>query len=357
MHSSTKMGAHDTRLNTSIVEGREMSEIAAHMDKVANINFQCKARPTALHTAVLHNNVEVAALLLQRGGDMMLAPLKQRFPNEFDCTLLAAFKQGESHEDMQFLLLRHLSGCRRDAFDSVALKNIARAAQYAMLHCGARVYFAAEEMKTKMTVANPTGLTPLMYTLIQVGLHEEDVDKCVEILDRVVEILDRDPTQLWQRYCCSNVAKRGSLSVFSGGTALATLLFFVLADRQKRCTEYAGYLAGVERGKALMAQYIPATDPHHAGMVQFGIERDAKQKRMHETNLAIMRHLAHEVAPCIFAKMLPSMRIALGMGTHGRLGNQHDCGVGQLGVDIMNVIFNELVRGIVVAPEEYKHML
>jgi len=117
------------------------------------------------------------------------------------------------------------------------------------------------------------------------------------------------------------------LPPFTGGTALGTLLFFVLEDRQKRCTEYAAYLAGVERGNARMAQYMPVTDPHHNGFVQFGIERDAKQKWIHEKNLAIMRHLANEVVPCIFAKMLPSMRVALGMGTHRRLGNQHNCGV------------------------------
>jgi len=351
------MGVHDTKLYTSIVEGHDLAQISRHMNKIVNINFQCKARPTVLHTAVLHNNVQVTSLLLQRGADMMIAPLAKRFPNEFDCTLLMAFKQGESHEDMQFLLLRHLSECSRDQFGEMALKNIARVAQYAMMYCSTRVLFAAEEMKTKIIVVKPTDLTPLMFTIIQVGLHEENVDKCAKILDRVVEILDKDSTNIWQRYYCFNITNRGAMPPFTGGMALGMLLFFVLADRKKRCTWYAAYLAGFERGKARMAQYMPATDPHHNGFVQFGIERDAKQKWIHEKNLVIMRHLANEVAPCIFAKMLPSMRVALGMGTHGRLGNQPKCGVGQLNCDIMNVIFNELVHGIVAYPEEYKYML
>ena len=351
------MGVHNMKLNTSIVEGHELSEIARHIDKVVNINFQCKARPTALHAAVLHNNVQVAALLLRRGADMMMPPLKKSARDESECTLLTAFKLAESHEKMQDLLLRHLSGCSREHLDSVSLKNIVRVAQYAMLYCSARVFFAAEEVKKKLLVVNPMWFNPLMYTIVQVGLYEENVDKCAMIFDRVVQILDRDSTMLWQRYYCLNVAKRGSLPAFTGGTALGMLLFYVLAGRQKRCTEYAGYLAGVERGKARMAQYMPATDPHHDGLVQFGIERDAKHKGIHKKNLAIMQHLGNEVAPCLFAKMLPPMRVALGMATHGRLGNQDKCGVGLLNVDIMNMIFNQLVRGIVTSPEEYQYML
>jgi hypothetical protein len=349
------MGVHDTKLNRMIVEGHEFSEIAAHLHKITNINFQCKARPTALRTAVVHNNVKVVALLLQRGADMMITPWSEI---GVECTLLMAFKQGESHEDLQFHLLRHLSDFSGDQFDGVALKNISRVPKYAMMYCSPDVFFAAEKMKTTMTVANPTGFTPLMFTIHQVGLYEEDVDNCAKIFDRVVEILEKDSTKIWQRYFCSSIHNMRPVTSYTGGTALGMLLFFVLAVRQKRCTEYAEYLAGVERGKGRLAQFMPATDPHYNGFVQFGIERDATQKRIHEKNLAIMHHLTHTVAPCIFAKMLPSMRVALGMATHIRLGNQqHDRGVGQLNADIMNMIFNQLVFGICAVSEDYKHML
>jgi len=351
------MGVHDMKLNASIVQGHEFSKISSHIDRVVNINFQCKVRPTALHIAVLHNNVKVAALLLQRGADMMIAPLKKSVTKESECTLLMACKQGESHEDMQFLLLRHLSDCSRDQFDSAALKKIVRVAQYAMLYCTTRISFAAEKMKTKMIDVNATGFSPLMFTLIHVGLYEENVDKCVEILDRVVEILDKDSSTLWQRYYSSKIANRGAMPPFTGGTALGMLLFFVLKDRQKRCTEFAEYMAGVERGKTHMLQYMPATDPHHNGMVQFGIQRDAEQKCIHDKNLTMMRYLANVFAPCLFAIMLPPMRMALCMGMHARLGNQHGCSVGQLNGDIMNSIFKQLVSGIVTSPEEYRCML
>jgi hypothetical protein len=351
------MGKHENKLNQSIVEGHDLLQIKGYIDKIANINFQCKARPTALYTAVMDNNVQVAELLLQRGADMMIAPLKKSYHNESECPLLMAFKQGESHEDMQFVLLCHLSAGRRDQLDSVARKNVVRVAQYAMMYCSTRIFFAAEKMKTEMIDVNPTGFSPLMFTLIHVGLYEGNLNTCIKILERVEQILDTDSTTVWQRYYSSKIANRGTKPPFTGGTALGSLLFVVLKDRQNRCTEYEEYLAGVERGKTRMAQYMPATDPHHNGMVQFAIEREAQQKCIHDKNLAMMCYLANVFAPCLFAKMLPPMRVALGMSTHARLGNQHGCSLGQLNADIMNSIFNELVRGIVATPEEYKFML
>jgi len=350
------MGVHDTKLNTSIVQGHALTEINTHVHKVANINFQCKARPTALYTAVVYNNVEAAALLLERGADMMVVPLKKCVKNESECALLMAFKQGESHEDMQLLLLRHLSNCNCDKFDSVALKNIARVAQYAMMYCSTRAFFAAEEMKIKMGVVKSTGFNPLMFTVIQVGLFEDNVATCVKIFEHILEIVDKDSTMLWQRYYSTIGKQQGALRPYTGGTALGMLLFHVMADREKRCTEYAEYLDGVVRGNARMAQYMPSTDPHHDGFVQFVIEREAEQKSIHEKNLAVMSYFTKELAPCLFAKMLPSMRVALAMGTHPRLGDQKACGVRQLNADIMNVIFNQLVSGIVTSPEDYKFM-
>jgi len=70
-----------------------------------------------------------------------------------------------------------------------------------------------------------------------------------------------------------------------------------------------------------------------------------------------MAYFAKDFAPRLFAKMLPSMRVALGMSTHVRLGNQHNCAIAQLNSDLMNMIFNELVNGITTAPEKYIHML
>jgi len=299
------MGVHDMRLSNSIVEGHNLSKITSHIDNIVNINFQCKARLTALHTTVTYSNVEVATLLLQRGADMMVAPLKTCVKNESECALLMVFKKGESHEDMQLLLLRHLFNTSRAKFDSVALKNIARVTQYAMLYSSTRVSFAAKQMMTKKVVVNSTGFNPFMFTIIQVGLFEENVAKCVKVLEQVLEIVDKDPTMSWQRYYSTKSTKKGvSESPYTGATALGMMVFRIVADRQKHCTEYAGYLGGILRGRTLMAQYMPPTNPHHNGFIQFGIERDAEQKLIHERNLVLMVYFTNEFAVCLFARML-----------------------------------------------------
>jgi hypothetical protein len=351
------MGVNDTKFNTLITAAHDLAEITSHMNKIVDINFQCKARPTALHTAVFHNNVAVAALLLERGADMMIAPLKKCVKNESECTLLMAFKQNDSHEDMQLLLLRHLSDFSLDKMDGVVLKKIVRVAQCALLYSSKRVFFAAEELKMRMVVGEPSGFNPLMFTIMQVGLFEDDVAKCGKILDHVLEIVNEDSAMLWHRYYLPSANKKRKLPLYTGGTALGMLLFHIGADRQKRCTEYAGYLEGVAKGKIHMAHYMPPTDPHAAGLALFGMQRDAEQKEFHERNLELMAYFAKDFAPRLFAKMLPSMRVALGMSTHVRLGEQRNCGIGQLNSDLMNMIFNELVNGITTAPEKYIHML
>jgi len=349
------MGVIDTKFNTLITGAHDLVQITSQMKKIVDINFQCKERPTALHTAVIHNNVAVAALLLERGADMMIAPLKKNVRNESECTLLMAFKQSDSHEDMQLLLLRHLSDFSLDKIDGVVLKKIVRVAQCALLYSSKRVYFAAEELKMRMVVGEPSGFNPLMFTIMQVGLFEDDVAKCGKILDHVLEIVNEDSAMLWHRfYYIPTANKNKKVPLYTGGTALGMLLFHIGANRQKRCTEFAG---AYSRGKIRMAQYMLSTDPHAAGLAHSLVQRNAALKEIHGRNVELMAYFAKDFAPRLFAKMLPSMRVALGMSTHVRLGNQHNCAIAQLNSDLMNMIFNELVNGITTAPEKYIHML
>ena len=108
---------------------------------------------------------------------------------------------------------------------------------------------------------------------------------------------------------------------------------------------------------AQMAQYMPTMGVYQSAFLEFQMQRNAEQMCFHDKNVAIMAYFGKEFTPCLFAKMLTPMRIALGMSTHFRLGSCKDCKVGQLNGDTMNIIFNELVRGIVTSPREYKHML
>ena len=140
------MEVHDTRLRVCIVEQRDISEITSHIDKIVNINYQCNTRFTSLHTAVVYNNVPAASLLLERGADMTVLPLKKTFKDDYECPLLMALKLGESHEEMQLLLLRVLKNTSRDKFDSTTLKTIARVTHYAMMYSTERIFLRRNRM-------------------------------------------------------------------------------------------------------------------------------------------------------------------------------------------------------------------
>jgi len=350
------MGIHDTHLYASIVEGRELCEIAVYIDKVPNLNWQCRARPTVLHAAVMHNNVAATALLLQRGADMMITPIKRCATTGFECALIMAFKRDESYEDIKLLLLRHLATYNREHLDRAAVKNIARLDQYAMMCGSARVFWEAQGLRVKMLPVQSSGFNPLMSTIIQVGRFEEQVVQCEKIFTRVLAILDGEPTMLWHHYRFTK-SNSPTFESFAGSTALGMLLFHVMPDRHKRCAEYADYVEGKVRGEARLAQYMPLTGPQAEGLIEFEIQRSAEQLAHNERNLAVMNYLTTELAPRLFAKMLPPMRVALGMATHARLGKQCGCGIGMLNGDIMNAIFNRLVGDIVTSPAEYRHML
>jgi len=350
------MGKHDINLILSINLGLDLSEIKCRMDKVADINFQCNTRLTALHTAVMQNNLEVVSMLLERGADMTLLPLSKSWKNEIECPLLMAFKQGESHEEMQLLLLRALSGMRRDKFDRVALSNIKRVTQYAMMYSTVRVFLEAKQMSSEALVLNSAGFNPLMFTIIRVGLFGEDVVKCVKILDKVLEIVDKDSSMSWERFGTDPIQKN-SRSVYTGATGLGMMVFHVIADRKKRCTQYEQYVENRNRGKVMFSQNISPTDPHYDALIEHQMQRDAVQRSFYDKNLDILAYFGNEFVPCLFAKMLAPMRIALGMSTHRRLGIHDDCRVGNLNGDLMNFIFNELVRGLITFAAGYKHLL
>jgi len=74
-------------------------------------------------------------------------------------------------------------------------------------------------------------------------------------------------------------------------------------------------------------------------------------------NSDVMMHFQKEFIPRVFAKMLSPMRLALGMGTHIRLGGHNKCLVATLNPDIMNTIFNALVRDIATSVNGFQHML
>ena len=74
-------------------------------------------------------------------------------------------------------------------------------------------------------------------------------------------------------------------------------------------------------------------------------------------NREVIAFFKKEFIPAMFGNMLSAMRTALGMATHVRLGNKVDCSVGQLDVDVMNMIFAQVFNSIDNTELELVHML
>jgi len=351
------MEVHDTRLRICIIAQRDISEITSHIDKIVNINYQCNTRFTSLHTAVVYNNVPVASLLLERGADMTVLPLKKTFKDDYECPLLMALKLGESHEEMQLLLLRVLKNTSRDKFHSTALKTIARVTHYAMMYSTERIFFATQH-DCQGSGENSAGYHPLMFTLVRVGRLEEDVDKCKHIMEKVLKIVDKDSSMLWQRFRPVKLQRIGAAKhPHTGCTALGILAFEIMRDRKKCLLELKDNIAHKERGDTTFNTFMPPTHPQYNDMMEWLVQSDKKEKEIDANNRKIMAYFSNEFIPCLFAQMIRPMRIALGMSTHIRLGDERNCRIGQLDADVMNITFNELVHGISKSEVGFKHML
>jgi ankyrin repeat protein len=101
------MGFRDAQLAEAI-EQHHTEDAIRLLDKISDINYQTHQRCTALHRAVKHNNIAVAAVLLERGASMNILPKNKAHRTINQSPMLLALEMGESHEEMQLLFLRHL---------------------------------------------------------------------------------------------------------------------------------------------------------------------------------------------------------------------------------------------------------
>ena len=191
-----------------------------------------------------------------------------------------------------------------------------------------------------------------------IGRLEEDVDKCKNNMEKVLKIVDKDSSMLWERFRPAKLERiRVAKHVHTGCTALGILAFEIMDDRKKCLLEFKDTVAHRERSVTMFDTYMPPTHPQYNGMMEFRVQSTKKEREIDARNRKIMAYFSNEFIPCLFAQMIRPMRIALGMSTHIRPGDQRKCRIGQLDADIMNIIFNELVHGIAKSEIGYQHML
>jgi len=349
------MGVHDTRLFIAI-QKHDMVNVEYEILNLKNVNYQCNSRSTALHSAVLYNNVEAARLLLGRGADMMQLPIKHTRQHEYECPLLLAFRMGVSREAVQLLFLSVLGDTAPQLLNAAALKQIAQLTQCAMMHCTPRVFFAASEYDGGKKRVNYAGLTPLFFTLRQVSLYENNVPRCMQTMQNVLAIVDRYPHIAWERYCSSD-AKHVSTGTPGwpsvGSTALGMLMYETMPCRKQRDKQYGVML---DRKTLALAQ-VNVNTFGNLSLLSAEVDEKREQDPYVTSNRQVDTYFNKEFVPSLFDMMLSTMRIALGMATHPRLGERPDCTISQLGSDVMKMIFSQLLCDMRVSHVGFSHML
>jgi len=346
------MGVNDVRLILAIEE-HDVDGVRSMLNNITDIDFQTKQRRTALHAAVQHNNVIAAGMLLKRGASMKVLPMNKSEQHIRQCPMLQAFCMGESHEEIQLLFLRKLKAMRRKWSSAPDQQIIATIPKYAMQYSTPFVFFEAIGVGGDANACNEgeiDSLSPLMHTLKEVALFSTNPAKCAKTMANVFEMLDRYPGMAWQRLkAFTNVP--GLSPVYPDGiTALGMLVFHNMPARYKTDTEFVEMGDKLLQLQGTMQAAMSSDHPVHFAH-QPSIEIDRQR------NMAITTYMSTEFIPNFFTRMLRPMRVALAMATHVRLGANEACCAKGLSTDVIDIIFNGLVRTIIESPAVLQKIL
>jgi len=380
------------------VKTNQNESVATLAARIKNINYQNMTRYTALHSAVEHNNTIAADILIKYGADLMLVPdwtpgfdaytnglthprLPSHGPVTVECALLMAFEMRETHQEMQLLLTRAIYAKLPDItckYGMVQMDKIRLLGHYAMLYSTPRVFFEVVRYNGDANQLDATNMTPLMCVLrnMSVAAGRCDMHKplytdwsphpshaqCVRTMKNVAEILEKHPEMLWARF------KRAEPGGFNHDWALRSFG----EDNMKPMPALGMSLWGAKQlsspgrlyskdGSTALGMLVFDTIPYRnfAHMVDkcttffpYCERQQRKHREKIDRQAAILGFFKHDVIPALWKKMLTQMRIALGMASHERLGSNTNCLVGVLGVDLMNEIFNTLLRTVAVPDQK-----
>jgi len=388
--------------------------VATLSARIKNINYQNMKRYTLLHTAVEYNDITAAELLIEQGADLMAVPewtgafhsftigqkhpaLPNPSPLTVECPLLMAFEMGESHEEMQLLLMRTVYGKLAHMNDEARLrhtKKIKLLGHYAMLYCTPHVFCEAVRYNGDANQRDTSNMTALMCTLrhmsviagclrrgclwasqgkgafgtppLYAGLPERPSHaQCKQTLANVAEMVERHPEMLWERFtrlsCEEQINKHGwrpdhDWSLRSWGEVCPG------SRNDGKAMPARGYsLWGATNSFSITARGIRVEDQRTAlGMVVFDTLPYRRNHHMLDIRYhyctsevccepiknesAFIKYFTDDFVPTFWLRMICEMRTALGMATHVRLGSDSKCLIAMLDADVMNFIFNTVMN-------------
>ena len=340
------MDTNDTLLAAAIREHSSV-ETKRLASVIADIDSQTKQRCTALYTAVECNNLEAAVILLERGASINIMPKKRIYQDVSECPIMLALKMGESHEEMQLLLLDKLASVKSTFSSKKDNKILETIAHSVMLYSTPSVFFRATVESRGEDLYNKQGLNALMTTLRQVVLFANDATKCARTLENVLQMVNKYPAMAWE--CLKNDEECGMLVHTKGSTALGMLVYKTIPVRKMKNRQFES----ISRGLLELRRVLETG----GSMSDSLVEHNKMREKDIENNSKVALYVLNEFIPALWTIMLRPLRIALAMGTHVRLGIAKACVVNCLNTDMIDIIFRNLILDITIAPHLVEHVL
>ena len=351
----------------SIVDGDcEIFDIV--LRKIQNVDAHSKLQPSALHHAALYNRIDMAAKLLSRDANMHLLPIILAAEKNFiatlsienlsDNTLFQAFRVSPvcvcvltKSKKLQELFFSNINTWthyqKMNVLDFAILFGNVRVTDLIMKHGGTKMQKMLETKSPSLSWAFSNINTAFCVSgKVKVDISEFSVENFKnpvvmrllrgniilepKMFRKIKKIIRRYPSMLWHRENKQYTGARYTTREHTGNTPLAVLLQTIQGyydDVRKRTIQ-------LQSPEFLdIANTIP-----NVFLTPFVRDLDIMKQNI--------KVISSSLEMWIWYKMVRTLRLAMGMGTHKRLGNMNNCFIGVLGNDNMDVIFEMFLKSV-----------
>jgi hypothetical protein len=362
--------AQKLRLLLSFIISGDDERFSIILRKIHNVDVHSTFNYSALHHAVLYNRVEMTARLLSRNADMHLLPVVVNIEDVFvsmnsvenlsDKRLFQALKMSPicvcmltKSKEMQKLLFGNIDkwtySQQSDVLDAAILFGDIRIVDLIMKHGGDKMGRMLERRTPSLSWGFQTTNMEMEYTIkgkIQIDISRFSVEnfKSPRILRllrgnirieprvfrKIKKIISSHPSMLWHRENKKYTGSRYTTREQTGNTPLAVLL-----ETMQRLKESL-------REKSMMLQDQDFMDLANAipNIFLTSVQNDIDVMKQ---NILLT---SSSLEMWIWHKMVQTLRLAMGMSIHHRLGNMEKCRVSILGNDMMDFIFEIFLKTV-----------
>jgi len=350
-----------------IVDGDD-ERFGVVLQKMHSVDVQSTLQPSALHHAALYNRIDMAAKLLSRNANMHLLPIlvsveknfieTQSLENLSDNILLQAFKVSPvclcvltKSKQLQELFFRSINTWthlqKMNVLDFAILFGNVSVTDLIMKHGGTKMERMLETKSPSLSWA----FSNIDMAFVVQGKVNFDFSKFSlenyknprvarllrgsiileqKMFRKIKKIIRKYPSMLWHRENKHYTGARYTTREQTGNTPLAVLLENIHA--------YHDYLR--EKGLQLQSQEFLDIANTMPNVLWRPFVRDLDVMKQ---NIKI---ISSSLGMWIWYKMVKTLRLAMGMGTHHRLGDMNNCFIRVLSNDTLDLIFEMFLKTV-----------